>query len=126
VKLLLDTHTALWWLTDDPKLSAKAADAIADPANQVLLSAVVVWEVSIKKAIGSLQAPDDLVELLLSGGALPLPLTLQHAAAVEVLPTHKNHADPFDRALIVQAQLEQATVVTTDSRFPLYDVKLLW
>lgn len=124
MKLLLDTHAALWWLADDPRFSDIAAQQLTDAANQVYLSAVVVWEVAIKRSLGKLEAPSDFRTTLLGAGALPLPIDLEHAARVEGLPMH--HRDPFDRLLIVQADVEEATVVTYDAAFRSYDVPILW
>jgi PIN domain nuclease of toxin-antitoxin system len=124
VKLLLDTHAALWWLGDDPRFGRAAAEQIVDGSNQVLLSAAVVWEVAIKRALGKLDAPEGLAETLVGAGAWPLAITLEHAAAVETLPAH--HRDPFDRMLIVQAAAEGAVVVTRDEAFRPYGVPLIW
>lgn len=124
MKLLLDTHAALWWLADDAQFSAAAARALMDPANQVLLSAVVVWEVAIKRALGKLDAPPDFRGTLLGAGVWPLPIDLEHAARVEGLPPH--HRDPFDRLLIAQAKVEDAAVVSRDSVFAAYGVPVVW
>ncbi len=124
MKLLLDTHTALWWLADDERLTDTVARQITDAANQVLLSAVVAWEVSIKRSLGKLAAPADYLRLLLGAGAQPLPVSLEHAAAVERLPWH--HRDPFDRLLIAQAMLEGAAIASRDERLRPYGVELVW
>ncbi len=122
MRLLLDTHVLLWWLADSP-LSDPAAEAIADTRNEVLVSAASAWEVSIKKALGKLTAPDDLVDELTSSGFTPLNITLLHGMAAGSLPRH--HDDPFDRMLVAQATLEGLTVVTRDARFGEYDVPCL-
>lgn len=83
MRLLLDTHAALWWLDGDARFGRSAARALTDEANQVLLSAAVVWEVAVKRSLGRLEAPDDLAPTLLRAGARPLPVTLAHAAGVE-------------------------------------------
>jgi PIN domain nuclease of toxin-antitoxin system len=124
VKLLLDTHAALWWLSDDPRFGATAATQVADDANQVLLSAAVVWEVAIKRSLGKLEAPTDFASTLLGAGALPLAVGLEHAAAVETLPWH--HRDPFDRMLVAQATLERAVVVSRDEALRPYGVPMVW
>lgn len=124
MRLLLDTHTALWVLAQDEQLSQPAVDAIGEPSSHVLLSAVVVWEIAIKRALGKLDVPPRYLEQLLDYAFVPLPITLAHAAAVESLPRH--HGDPFDRLLIAQARAEGATVVTDDPRIRLYDVSVLW
>jgi PIN domain nuclease of toxin-antitoxin system len=124
LKLLLDTHAALWWLSGDERFGRSAADQLTDETNQVLLSAVVVWEVAIKRSLGKLEAPQDLAPTLLGAGAQPLPITLDHAAAVEELPWH--HRDPFDRLLVAQASSEGAALVTHDEALRPYGVALVW
>jgi PIN domain nuclease of toxin-antitoxin system len=124
VKLLLDTHAALWWLSGDPRFGAEAARALTDHTNQVLLSAAVVWEVAIKRSLGKLDAPEDLAPTLLGAGVLPLSVTLEHAAAVERLPWH--HRDPFDRLLIAQALTEGAALVSRDGPLHGYGVQVVW
>jgi PIN domain nuclease of toxin-antitoxin system len=123
VRLLLDTHALLWWLADDPTLSADARAAIADGESFVAVSAVSAWEIVIKRAAGRLKAPDDLEAELSRARFTALPITLLHALRIGDLPTH--HADPFDRMLVVQAQLEGLTIVTRDERIPLYGVDTL-
>jgi PIN domain nuclease of toxin-antitoxin system len=122
VRLLLDTHALLWWLADEG-LSTQARDAIADPANLAAVSTVSAWEISIKKALGKLAAPDDLEHQVQAGGFLPLPISIAHGVAAGQLARH--HEDPFDRMLIAQARAEGLTIVTRDKRFADYDVALL-
>lgn len=124
MKLLLDTHAAIWYLAADPRLGAGAREAIGSESNTTLLSAVVVWEIAIKRALGKIATDPRYLKLLLDHGAEPLPISLDHAQAVERLPAH--HTDPFDRLLVVQAQAEGATVVTQDPRIGAYGVAVLW
>ena len=124
MRLLLDTHAALWWLADDDRISDQVARYLTDDTNQVLLSAVVVWEVAIKRSLGKLDAPAGLVPTLLGAGAQPLPVTLDHAAAVETLPWH--HRDPFDRLLVAQADTDGLTIVSQDELLVPYGVSLVW
>ncbi|MBA3300038.1 MAG: type II toxin-antitoxin system VapC family toxin [Thermoleophilaceae bacterium] len=124
MKLLLDTHAALWWLSGDDRFGPVAEGHLTDSTNQVLLSAAVVWEVAIKRSLGKLAAPDDFASTLLAGGVLPLPVSLDHAAAVESLPWH--HRDPFDRLLVAQATVEQATLVSGDDALQPYGVVVVW
>ncbi len=90
----------------------------------MLLSAADVWEVTIKRSLGKLEAPTDLVATLLGGGALPLPVSLDHAEAVERLPDH--HRDPFDRLLIAQATIEAAVLVSRDPVLEPYGIPIVW
>jgi PIN domain nuclease of toxin-antitoxin system len=124
VKLMLDTHAALWWLSADQRFGETAAGQLTDPGSQVLLSAAVVWEVAIKRSLGKLDAPGDFAPTLLSAGAQPLPVGLDHAAAVADLPRH--HRDPFDRILIAQAAIEGAVLVTGDEVFRAYGIPVIW
>ena len=124
MKLLLDTHAALWYLSDDAQLGERAREHLDDETNQVLLSAAVVWEIAIKRSLGKLEAPDGYLPLLLDAGVQSLPVTLAHAAAVEALPQH--HRDPFDRMLVVQAFSEQAALVSRDAVLRPYGVALNW
>ena len=122
MRLLLDTHALLWWLADEG-LTDQARDAIADPDNFVMVSAASAWEISIKKALGKLSAPDDLEQQVDEGGFAPLPISIAHGLAAGQLPRH--HDDPFDRMLIAQAFGEALTIVTHDKRFSDYEVALL-
>ena len=120
MRLLLDTHALLWWLADDPTLDASARDAITSSETEVFVSAAVMWEIEIKRASGRLRAPSDLLETIEGGGFRELPVSGVHAVAAAGLPPH--HADPFDRMLVAQAQLEGLTLVTRDERLRQYDV----
>ncbi len=124
MKLLLDTHAALWWLSGDDRFGEQAERQLTDETNQVLLSAAVVWEVAVKRSLGKLEAPEDLAPTLLSAGAQALPVSLEHAAAVERLPWH--HRDPFDRMLVAQASIEGAALVSGDDALRPYGVTLVW
>ena len=124
MKLLLDTHTALWWLSDDERLGSSSAALIADPSSQVLLSAAVVWEVAIKRSLGKLDAPEDFAATLLGGGAQALAISVKHADAVARLEWH--HRDPFDRLLVAQARLERAVLVSNDPVLGAYGTPLVW
>lgn len=124
MRLLLDTHAALWWLSDDERFGDEAARHMADGRNEVLLSAAVLWEVAIKRSLGKLEAPADLASTLLGAGIRGLPITLGHAAAVEALPWH--HRDPFDRMLVAQAGVEGAAIVSRDERLRPYGRTLIW
>ena len=121
--LLLDAHTLLWALADDPILRGEARGAIASPENDVLVSAATVWEIAIKRQLGKLEAPDDLLATITSSRFTGLPITLADADAAGALPGH--HSDPFDRMLVAQARRLGAVVVTRDLAFTLYGVEIL-
>ena len=123
MKVLLDTHTFLWWSDDDHRLTTSARRAIST-AEQVLVSVASAWEVAIKTAIGKLQVAIPFEEAVEINRFDQLLVTFRHAAAVAELPLH--HADPFDRMLIAQAQAEGLTVVTHDHKFEPYRVPVLW
>jgi PIN domain nuclease of toxin-antitoxin system len=124
LKLLLDTHAAIWWLSDDERLGPDAIRQLTDDTNQVLLSAAVVWEVAIKRSLGKLQAPEDFAPTLLGAGVQALAVSLDHAAGVKRLPWH--HRDPFDRMLVAQASIEGAAVLSRDEALRPYGVTLIW
>jgi PIN domain nuclease of toxin-antitoxin system len=118
MNLLLDTHVLLWWLDEPSTLSEEARLAIADGKNKVFVSAANAWEITIKKALGKLDAPDNLEEVLIENQFFPLPITIAHALAVSQLPRH--HSDPFDRILAAQAKFEGLTLVTHDKYLKRY------
>jgi len=128
VHFLLDTHTFLWWITDDPHLSERARQVISDPGNDIFLSAASGWEMAIKTQLGKLQLPDHfeqfIAEQLFRNNITSLPVMMSHALHVQSLPLH--HRDPFDRLLIAQSQLEKMPIITTDSVFADYDVEIVW
>ena len=122
-RLLLDTHAFVWWLSDVSRLAAGTRAAIADPRNDVFVSAITGWEITVKRAKGRMTAPDNLTALIEEKGFKHLPLTFEHAEQAGNLPAH--HRDPFDRFLIAQAQTEGLVLVTRDARIPLYGVRTL-
>ena len=128
VKLLLDTHTLLWWLFDDPKLSATAQRAIKNPDNAIFASTASAWEIATKYRLGKLPGAEEAVqrlsELLRSARIEPLPISMEHALAAGALAGP--HRDPFDRMLIAQAHIENQSIVTTDRVFSDYAVEIIW
>jgi PIN domain nuclease of toxin-antitoxin system len=127
VRLLLDTHSFIWWDSEPERLPKASRVALGDPANDVLLSVVVLWEMQIKQTIGKLEFRAPLAKLVEDQEANDvhvLPVTLPHVLALGALPLR--HRDPFDRLLVAQAQVEGAAVVTRDSAFADYPVKTLW
>jgi PIN domain nuclease of toxin-antitoxin system len=124
LKLLLDTHAALWFLSDDQRLGENARRDLTDETNVVLLSAAVVWEVAIKRSLGKLVVAEEYLSLLLGAGVQALAVSVDHAAAAEALPWH--HRDPFDRMLVAQAAIEGAALVSRDEALRPYGVTLVW
>jgi PIN domain nuclease of toxin-antitoxin system len=123
LRLLLDSHALVWWLLEDPQLAPDVAEAIEDEANDVLASAVTVWEIEIKKTAGKLRLPGDVALQIQAAGFTPLPITYRHAHVAAQLPRH--HGDPFDRMLVAQAMLEDASLVTADGVLDGYGVPIL-
>lgn len=124
MNLLLDTHALLWWLADSTSLKAAAREAIRDNSNTIYVSAATAWEISIKKALGKLDAPDDLVAALDANRFERLVITVDHATVAGALP--RFHEDPCDRMLIAQTQTEHFTLLTHDSLFRSYGIPILW
>ena len=124
MRLLLDTHALLWALADSDELSADARAAIIDPDNQILVSATSAIEIAIKRSLGKLEAPDNLMEAVEETGLLPITVDFATASRLARLPFH--HRDPFDRLLIAQALAEDVPIVTRDRAFEPYPVTTLW
>jgi PIN domain nuclease of toxin-antitoxin system len=121
---LLDTHVLLWWLADDARLSAPMRAAIADPANEVLVSVVSLWEMAVKSRIGKLVADmDEILSAVASGGFTRLEITDAHLRVLMGLPAH--HRDPFDHLLIAQTMAEGAVFCSVDEVAGRYGVELL-
>jgi PIN domain nuclease of toxin-antitoxin system len=113
----------LWLLLNDPRVPPGSLDVILDDENDVLVSAVSVWELEIKRLKGKLAAPDDLLDRLEAAGFRLLDVTPDNALDAARLPRH--HGDPFDRLLVAQAQAEAATLVTHDGTLSAYDVPIM-
>lgn len=128
MRLLLDTHSFLWFVTEDPKLSTSARRIIATGSNELLLSVACVWEIAIKVSIGRLPIPGPLdtfiPEQLRINRIGLLPIELKHIFEVTRLSLH--HRDPFDRLLIAQALTEGLPIVSADPAFDSYSVQRLW
>jgi len=115
MNLLLDTHVALWAITDSPKLPQKARDLIQAPKTTVWVSAASIWEIAIKCGLGRGDMPvsgQDAVRYFQESGYRFLPIDVEHALAVESLPAH--HQDPFDRILVAQALVEPMRLMNHD------------
>jgi PIN domain nuclease of toxin-antitoxin system len=121
VKLLLDTHTFVWW--DNAKLPTSVTKRI-QRADAVLLSAVVAWEIAIKSSIGKMIATGRVADAIADYGFTPLPIHLSHADAVRSLPPI--HRDPFDRMLVAQAMVEDLVIVSADEALSAYRVPVVW
>jgi PIN domain nuclease of toxin-antitoxin system len=128
MKLLLDTHTFLWWITDNPQLSKKARELIGDGHNILYWSAASSWEVSIKYALGRMplpEAPEQFLPAEIGKNRLEsLPIIDAHAFQAGQLPHH--HRDPFDRMLVAQAQVESLALLSNDRQLNHYDVEIRW
>ena len=128
MKLLLDTHTALWWVNEYEKLSLAARNMLLNDANVLYISVTSLWEIAIKVSIGKMHG--------LSGGTgtfiaklnqMPvsqLPIMQRHIEIVETLPFI--HRDPFDRLLVATAKVEDLTILTVDENIHKYDVRYAW
>ena len=128
MKALLDTHALVWWWTDDRRLPRAARAMIAEPDNEVLVSAATVWEIATKNRLGKWPEVERLVtdfeSLLLQSRFVGLPVSIAHARLAGTLTGQ--HRDPFDRMLIAQARLESAVLVTGDAIFRRYRVPVVW
>ncbi len=128
MRVLLDTHTFLWWINNDSQLSAQARTIIGDANNDLFFSAVSGLELAIKAQIDKLKLPSDLEQFVpdqLSANAIdPLPVELKHTLHVYRLPLL--HRDPFDRLLIAQSQLENLPLLTIDPQIGQYDIQVIW
>lgn len=122
MNLLLDTHILLWWLDNSSHLTQKTKSLISDIDNIIFVSSASIWEISIKAALNKLQIPNNLAESISACSFEELTITHIHANKAGSLPTI--HNDPFDRMLIAQAQFEKLHLVTHDSIFKKYDVKV--
>ena len=120
MKLLLDTHAFIWWDAESPSLSRALRDAIADPANEVHVSAATVWEIAIKRGRGRIAFGGGIAQAVTRNGFRSLPITPDHAERAGGLPPH--HRDPFDRVLVAQAVLESMVLGTQDEMMRPYGV----
>jgi len=127
VRILLDTHVWLWWLTEPERLPLKIREALESSANQLWFSVASSWEIAIKYAAGKLPLPEEPADFvpkrLMRDGVETLAIEHRHAQQVARLPAH--HHDPFDRLLIAQGQLEKIPIATVDPKFAKYEVKII-
>ena len=128
LRVLLDSHTLLWWILDHPALTPAAREAISGTENTVLVSAASAWELAIKFRAGRLPEAGDLVsnfpiEIEQEGFQL-LPISAEHGIRAGLLPGP--HKDPFDRMLIAQSQSEDIPIISNEAIFGAYGVRRLW
>lgn len=124
VIVLLDTHALIWALEDSPRLSATARSVLEDAGNGVLASAASAWEISIKRALGRLDAPDDLEQAIEAAGFTKRAITFSDARRLGALADH--HRDPFDRMLVSQALEDGVPIVSCDPLIARYQVQVVW
>lgn len=126
--VLLDTHTLLWFLWDDPKLSRSARATIAHPEHFKLVSVASCWEIAIKTSLCKLDLGEPagtfLTRELVRNNFELLPISLEHATFVETLPFH--HRDPFDRLLIAQSLCERIPLISVDGNLDRYGIERIW
>ncbi|HET6997133.1 MAG TPA: type II toxin-antitoxin system VapC family toxin [Solirubrobacterales bacterium] len=122
---LLDTHLVLWWMAGEAsRISKRALAALGSEGVEPIVSAVTIWEAAIKRGLGKLDAPQDLLSQLERAGVEVLPVTGRHADLVASLPLH--HRDPFYRLLVAQATLEGLPLVSDDERIRQYEIEVIW
>jgi PIN domain nuclease of toxin-antitoxin system len=126
LKLLLDTHAVVWWLSAPEALSAQAFAALGDKNNQILVSAVCGYEIEIKRNRDAAlrRVPDSLHDAILAQDFAWLPIQAEHAITAALLPAH--HRDPWDRILVAQAMDQDAVLVSCDTQVKAYGVPTLW
>jgi PIN domain nuclease of toxin-antitoxin system len=124
VRVLLDTHALIWALEGSDKLSPAATAVLEDGENEVLVSAASAWEIAIKRALGKLEAPDDLADIVEQAGFTPRPITLEDAQGIATLPPL--HRDPFDRMLVAQARIDGVPIVSRDANIARYRIQVIW
>jgi PIN domain nuclease of toxin-antitoxin system len=128
MRVLLDTHTFLWWIDNDRRLPTRVRALMGDGSNVLLFSAVSGWEIAIKARLGKLQLPEDLASFLTAqlvrNHVTILSIHLSHTLHVYTLPAL--HRDPFDRLLVAQSQLEQLPILTADPLIQQYSVQTIW
>ena len=128
LRLLLDTHTFIWWDSDPTQLSTTALAYCSDPANELILSVASLWEMQIKYQLGKLSLGLPLSEIVTNqqatNGVVILPILPSHIFALDNLPAA--HKDPFDRLLIAQAVVEETVLLSKDPIFTSYPVRVLW
>ena len=123
MRLLLDTHSFLWWVADEKELGPNARRAISDPGSIVFVSAASAWEIAIKRGKGTLEAPGDIRAWIAENAFVEMAIDVGHGIAAGALPVH--HRDPFDRVLVAQALVEGVSLVTANVVLAKYGVATL-
>ncbi len=127
MRYLLDTHTLIWFLENDPRLSSKSKELIEDNYNDIFVSVVSLWEINIKISIGRLSLTKSLSDIIRELERLYieiLPLRNEHIVGIGKLPFH--HRDPFDRMLISQSLSEILPLISKDENIQLYNADVIW
>jgi PIN domain nuclease of toxin-antitoxin system len=127
MKLLLDAHTAIWFVTDSKQLPKSTKKRIENPDNHCFISIATLWEMGIKYSLGKLKLKAELnkiFELFFDSGLILIPITPEHILTNTILPFQ--HRDPFDRLIIAQAKREGYTIISKDREFENYEVNLVW
>ena len=128
MRVLLDTSTFLWWITDSDRLGERVRQVLTDEQNEVWFSVASGWEIVIKAGLGRVsftKDPEEFIpEQISANGFQILPIQLRHALKISALPSV--HRDPFDRLLVAQALVEDLTILSGDSRIAAYPVDVLW
>jgi PIN domain nuclease of toxin-antitoxin system len=122
--LLIDAHVLLWALAEPRQLSRRVHHDLTAGVIPAFVSSASIWEIEIKRALGKLRAPVDLLDAVAAARFAPLEITFTHASIAGALP--RRHGDPFDRMLVAQAKCEDLTIVTRDPEIAAYDVPVLW
>ena len=123
MRVLLDTHVLIWWITDSPQIRQSHRAVTEAGENLVYVSSISLAEIAIKSSTGKLEVPNNLAERIVEAGFTHLPFDATHAAALGELPFH--HRDPFDRMLIAQAMTEGLVFATADDRCRAYDIQTI-
>ena len=128
MKLLLDTHTFMWWDSAPDQIPEATLDRLKQPENEVFVSLISMWEMQIKTQLGKLTLRAGLADIIrqqqIENGISLLSISLSHILELDKLPYH--HKDPFDRLLIAQSRIESASIVSRDVAFKNYDCKVIW
>ncbi len=127
MNIIVDTHAAIWFISNNKRLPQFSKKTIEDPQNDCFISIASLWEMGIKHSLGKLKLKAELnkiFELFFESGLLMLPITPDHILTTSSLPLH--HRDPFDRLIIAQTKREGYSLISKDAEFRNYEVNLIW